>query len=67
MKVMIYTHDPMLHLVYLPEEAKEMFGEDVFDDCGVEIPEDLAQEISTTYTKLCELSNRVESCKRGKL
>jgi hypothetical protein len=64
MKVMVYTHDPMLHLVYLPEEAKNLFGEEVFDDCGVEIPEALAQEIHAAYDKLCDLSSRVEACKK---
>lgn len=60
MKVIVYTHDPMLHLVYLPEEAKDMFGEEYLDDCGVEVPDDLAKELSDTYAKLCELSHQVE-------
>lgn len=59
MKVFIYTHDPMLTLVYLPEEAREMFGEEVLEDCGVEVPDALAQELHDTYDKLCELSHQV--------
>lgn len=59
MKVLIYTHDPMLTLVRLPNEAIELFGEDSMDD-AVEIPDTLAMEITQTYKRLCELSAEVK-------
>lgn len=63
MKVLLYTHDPMLTLCRLPEEAVELFGEDALED-AVEIPDELALEVQATYRKLCELSGRLAKIRR---
>jgi hypothetical protein len=60
MKVWLYTHDPILTLCYLPEEAKELFGENALDEDGAEVPETLAIEINAVYKRLIELSRQLE-------
>ena len=64
MKVWIYTHDPILTLCYLPEEAKELFGSDALEEDGVEVPEELANEINSTYKKLCQLSQQLSEIRK---
>ena len=63
MKVDIYMHDPLLTLARLPEQAEELFGEDWIED-AVEVPDELALEISATYKRLCELSAELKKYKR---
>ena len=63
MKVLIYTHDPMLTLCYLPDEVIELFGLDRLNEDGCEIPDSLATEIQTTYKKLCSLSQQLKAIK----
>lgn len=63
MKVLLYTHDPMLTLVRLPEEAVDLFGEDILED-AVEVPDALALEVHATYRKLCELSQQLARIRR---
>lgn len=60
MKVWVYTHDPILTLCYSPTEAADMFGKDALDEDGTEVPDELAEDIISTYKKLCELSRRLE-------
>jgi len=64
MKVLLYTHDPMLTLCRLPEEAVELFGEDAMED-AVEVPDELAREAHETYQKLKELSEKLAKIRRG--
>ena len=64
MKVLIHTHDPMLTLVRLPEEAVELFGEDTLEEDGVEVPDELVLEIDKTYKRLCELSAKLKQYKK---
>jgi hypothetical protein len=64
MRVLIYTHDPLLTLARLPEEAKEWFGEDVLEEDGIEVPDELVLEISRTYEKLCELSAELKKYRK---
>lgn len=59
MKVWIYTYDPILTLLYLPDEARELFGEGYIDD-AVDVPDDLANELSLTYKKLRYLSQELD-------
>lgn len=66
MKVWIYTHDPILTLCYLPNEAKELFGEDSLEEDGYEVPEELAKEINDTYKKLCQLSTELAKIRNKK-
>lgn len=62
MKVLLYTHDPMLTLVRTEEEAKELFGDDCMDDdCAVEIPDELAAEAQAVYNRMCEISQQLRS------
>jgi len=64
MKVIIYKHDPMLTLVRTKEEAEYLFGEDEdWLEDAIDIPEELAMEVVTTYKKLLDLSSRVASYK----
>ena len=58
-KVVIYTHDPMLFLVRTKEQCDELFGEDYFDEYAKEVPKELADEIQATYEKLKNLSRHV--------
>jgi len=60
MRVMIYTHDPMLTLVRSEQESVELFGQDYFDEDAKEIPDELAKELISTYKKLCNLSDQLE-------
>jgi len=66
MRVEVYTHDPMLTLVRLPEESLEMYGgdkayyEEELEDRGVEIPDTLVHELHDTYEKLIELSSMID-------
>ena len=53
MKIILYTNDPMLTLAYDKQEAIELFGQDYFDEVAVD---ELAQELISTYEKLCVLS-----------
>lgn len=59
MKVLIHTHDPMLTLVRLPDEAIDLFGEETLEEDGIEVPDDLVTEAHETYKKMCELSNKL--------
>lgn len=59
MKVVLYTHDPMLTLARTPEETKELFGEDYLEEEGVEVPAGLVNEAVETYKKLVEISREL--------
>ena len=63
MKVWIYTHDPMLTLCYLPDEAKELFGEESLEEYGIHVPDELVKEIEITYKKLLALSRKLKEIK----
>ena len=65
MKYWIYTHDPVLTLVYSREEAIELFGEDALEEYGVELPDALVLEITQTYKRLLELAKELQQ-KSGK-
>jgi hypothetical protein len=59
MKVMIYTHDPILTLVRSKEESIDLFGEDCEEDL-VEVPDAIAIECIATYQKLIDLSQKLK-------
>lgn len=63
MRVYLYTHDPMLTLARNEQETIELFGDDYFDEYAVEIPDVLAQELISTYKKLCSLSEQASKIK----
>lgn len=65
MRVLIHTHDPMLTLVRLPKDAIDLFGEDVLNEDGIEIPDALAIEADLIYKKLCELSHKLSEIKKS--
>lgn len=54
MKVTIYTHDPILHLIYTKQDSDELFGEDYIEDYGIEVPDDLAIKVIESYKNLIE-------------
>ena len=54
MKITIYTHDPILNLIYTKEESDELFGEDYIEDYGIEVPDDLAIKVIESYKNLIE-------------
>ena len=58
MKVLIYTHDPILTLARSEQESIDLFGQDYFDEYAIELPDELAQELISTYEKLCVLSEQ---------
>ena len=64
MKVCLYSHDPLLYLCYLPEEAKDIYGEVYYDEYGVEIPDELALEINEVYERLLILSEKIRKIEK---
>lgn len=72
MIVEVYTHDPILTLVRLPEESLDMYCGDreyyegMLECHGVDIPDELVREISETYNRLIELSRQVEERYRAR-
>ena len=65
MKVLIRKHDLILYFIYLPTEAKQIFGRGWSKD-AVEIPSELALDIDKTYKKLCKLSEALGEIKRSR-
>ena len=49
----------MLTLAYDEAETIEMFGQDMLDDYGVEVPDELAKDLIETYKKLIRLSREI--------
>lgn len=60
MRCTTHTHDPMLTLVYLPEKTIEYFGEDYLEDYGIEIPDDLVNEVIKSYEDMLVIQNKLE-------
>ena len=65
MKVVLYTHDPMLTLARSEDETVELFGQDYFDEYAVEVSDELAKELISTYEKLCALSHQVSKLRES--
>jgi hypothetical protein len=63
MKVIIYKHDPMLSLVRTREDILAGWDVEDFEEQAIEIPDQLALDIQTTYKKLLELSKQVAEYK----
>jgi hypothetical protein len=59
-RVVLYSHNPVLTLLHLPEDAIGLYGEDGLAEEGVEIPTELAQDVVRTYKHLGDLSERLK-------
>ena len=66
MKILPYHHDPLLCLIYKKDEAIDLFGEEYFEEYGVEIPDELANEIHESYKRLMDSKKKIEQILKEK-
>lgn len=66
MKYIVYTHDPILTLVYRPETSAEYFGEDYAEEFGVEIPDELVNRVIESYENMIKVQDELGKFLKGK-
>lgn len=63
-RTIIHTHDPVLKLCYTPEEAEDLFGQAYIDEFGTDLPKDLVEDVTKTYSHMLELSEKLRGYKK---
>jgi len=61
MKVYVYTHDPILHMMYNEEEARDLFGD--CDEHLVDVSEELYEKFLKAKNDLYEISDVLQQKK----
>ena len=67
MRCYLSSHDPIITIVYPPTEAVDMFGQDMLDEYGTDLPDDLAIEYTTAYNRVMALSMVIERIRAEQL
>jgi len=59
----LYTHDPMLIMLYDKTEAVEIFGQDGLDDYGSVLPESLIKRFKDCMIEVKAIQNELKNYK----
>jgi len=62
----LYTHDPILIMLYDEAEAIEVFGQDGLDDCGSVLPENLIRRFKDCMIEVKTIQNELRKYRGAK-
>lgn len=63
-KVYITTSDPITHYIYNEQESNDMFGADMLEDYGINIPDELLARYKANYSEFWKIQDELGAYKK---